>query len=492
MRRTRSSNRPLVVITNWRDRRHPEAGGAEEVCEQLAGRFAQSGMQVVLLTASVPGAPNKEEMDGFSIVRRGGRFSVYPWALLWLLARRRKIAGVIDSQNGIPFFTPLVTRRRTPVVMLLHHVHQDQFDLYFSPIMSRIGKWLEKTGSRLVYQKRSIVLVSPSTRNAARLRLGLQGDMVVVPPGSEPVACSQAGIAGRSGTATIVCVGRLAPHKRTAVIVEAMPELLSEFPGLTLHLVGDGPERSALEDLTGRLGLGNSVVLHGWLASSERDHLLRTAWMSVNASEAEGWALSVIEANAFGVPVLAYPRPGLKDSIRDGETGWLIDEDMSPAKGIASALRELSDERTAEAMATRARQWSSQFTWEEMARRVLAVLHAEEDRLAHLPDKRRIISDVATVVRIPVDLLPGGVIPKFRSTDNCMISDDDLVVLLRGHDTDSTRMVLERVGLYQSAISDPRVVISVARPVDLVSPAVSASHVIPPLSTESREDALAG
>ena len=87
-------------------------------------------------------------------------------------------------------------------------------------------------------------------------------------------------------------------------------------------------------------------------------------------------------------------------------------------------------------MATRARQWSSQFTWEEMARRVLAVLRAEEDRLAHLPDNRRIISDVATVVRIPVDLLPGGVIPKFRSTDNCMISDDDLVVLLRGHDTE--------------------------------------------------------
>ena len=90
MRRTRSSNRPLVVITNWRDRRHPEAGGAEEVCEQLASRFAQSGMQVVLLTASVPGAPNKEEMDGFTIVRRGGRFSVYPWALLWLLAAAKK------------------------------------------------------------------------------------------------------------------------------------------------------------------------------------------------------------------------------------------------------------------------------------------------------------------------------------------------------------------------------------------------------------------
>ncbi|MEO7058899.1 MAG: glycosyltransferase, partial [Lapillicoccus sp.] len=84
-----------LVITNWRDSSHPQAGGAEVVCEKLAERFAADGHDVVLLTAAVAGAPAREQRNGYTVIRRGGRFTVYPWALLWLFLHRGSIEGVI-------------------------------------------------------------------------------------------------------------------------------------------------------------------------------------------------------------------------------------------------------------------------------------------------------------------------------------------------------------------------------------------------------------
>ena len=125
--------KPQLVLTNWRDSSHPQAGGAELCCEQLAERFAAEGHDVVFLTAAVHGESAVEERNGYTIRRRGSRFTVYPWALLWLAMHRRSLEGVVDSQNGIPFFTPLAVRRKTPVVLLLHHIHQQQFAGYFPP-----------------------------------------------------------------------------------------------------------------------------------------------------------------------------------------------------------------------------------------------------------------------------------------------------------------------------------------------------------------------
>lgn len=491
MIRRRNPEKSLLVITNWRDTKHPDAGGSEVVCERLARIFVERGSDVVLLAAAVHGESRREKRDGFWIIRRGGRFTVYPWALLWILLHRRQVIGVVDSQNGIPFFTPLAVGSKTPVLLLLHHVHQDQFSLYFSPLMTYLGRWMERKGTRLVYRNRSIVAVSPSTRLGARRRLGLKGDIIAVSPGCESPVSSISARRGRAECERIVCVGRLVPHKRMHLIVEAMPELLEEYPDLELHLIGDGPERSALEALVKATALEEHVTLHGALSSFHRDHLLRTAWMSVNTSEGEGWGLSVIEANSLGVPVLAYRRPGLRDSIRDGETGWLVDEDEGLSSSVAQALRSLIDEDDSEAMGTRAQQWASQFTWEGMADQFLALLRAEGGRLAHSPNNRRVATDLATVVRVPVDELPEGFRPVFRYLDKCVTSQTDLVVLLRNTDTETAIAALRRAGLPAPLLGSARLSVSVATTVDLVSPAIVASAPLIPLDTQHR-DVLAG
>ncbi|MEP6797753.1 MAG: glycosyltransferase family 4 protein [Lapillicoccus sp.] len=458
-----------LVITNWRDSSHPQAGGAEVVCEKLAERFAAEGHDVVLLAAAVAGAPATEQRNGYTVIRRGGRFTVYPWALLWLFLHRGSIEGVIDSQNGIPFFTPLVVRRQTPVVLLLHHVHQAQWGLYFSPFVATAGRWLERVGCRVVYGKRAIAAVSPSTRQAARRQLHLRGPIHVVSPGLSSAGPAMPRPRVRAEHECLVCVGRLVPHKRTELIIEAMPALAAEFPDLQLHLVGDGPDRDRLEHLVDTLGVAQHVRIHGQLAAADRDRLLRTAWLTVNASAGEGWGLSVLEANAFGVPALAYRRPGLRDSIIDGETGWLVDDAEVLAEAISGALTQLKDPAFALAIGERAERWAAHFSWTDMAHQMMGILHSEGGRLQQT-DERRASTDLATVVHVPMAMLPAGWTPHFRVDDTWTINAKGLSVLLPGADTQSTATALRRAGLPEAVITNGAVRVVVARPRDRISP----------------------
>jgi len=457
----------LIVIVNWRDSAHPEAGGAELYCEQVARRLAAEGKEVVFLTAHASGR-RKERRDGYTVIRRGGRFTVYPWALLWLLVHRRQVVGVIDSQNGIPFFSPLAVPRRTPVVLLLHHIHQQQFSLYFRPPLAAVGRWLERTGSRWVYGRRAVAAVSVSTRWAARRELMLRGPIHVIPCGLNMPATLP--MVERSMSPRIACVGRLVPHKRLDLLIEAMPEVLKRVPDVELHLVGEGPERARLHDLVTARGLVNRVQLHGWLDAHARDELLASAWLTVNPSMGEGWGLSVLEANAQGVPAVAFHVPGLRDSVRDGETGWLVKEESDLAHAVEDALRTLDDVATAREWAQRTRAWAARFTWDGTARMMAELLAAERDRLERRDPERRQSSDLITRVEIPLRTSKLSWTRAFRRTDVWSIDSGKLIVLLKSSDEESAARALRRAGVTELMLRDPSLRVSVARPSEILAP----------------------
>ncbi|SDI78936.1 Glycosyltransferase involved in cell wall bisynthesis [Frankineae bacterium MT45] len=464
----------LLVITNWRDLKHPQSGGAEVVCEELAEYFARQGRDVLLLTAHVAGQPKFERVNGYAIRRSGGQFTVYAAALLWLLRNRRRISAVIDSQNGIPFFTPLALPRRTPILLLLHHVHQEQFGQYFPAPVAALGRWLESAGSRLVYRRRSIITVSPSTRHLARKQLALKGEMRVIPPGSRPAPV--AAVRRRTDAPSIVTVGRLVPHKRTNLVIAAMPELLQRHPRLRLNVVGGGPELDALRADVERLGLHESVTFHPDCPNRTRDDLLSTSWLCINASSGEGWGLSVIESNALGTPVLAFDRPGLRDSIRDGATGWLAVEGSSLADAVDKALDELRDENAKSAIEHTCRSWAANFTWEQMGEKVDHALRAEAARLARGRHDRRRWSDLGVVVHVPRECIPNGWVPVLRHEDRVTSSADGVALFLGGADTLSVPAILTRIGL-PSSDERPEISIRVARGPDFMEQLPAAPEV---------------
>ena len=358
-----------IVLVNWRDRGHGLAGGAEEYAVRVAGSLADAGAQVTFLTARDAGQAPRTESIAMTTIRRGGRWTVYLWALLWLAANRRRIDVVVDCQNGIPFFSPLVLARRTRVVLLMHHVHDAQFGVHFPVWLARIGRWLEGPAARWVYRGATTVAVSPSTVHAMRTRLGWRGPVYVVPNGmTEPRTTDHV----RASAPRVVCLGRLVTHKRVDRLITAVGELRARWPGLELHVIGGGPQERELRAAAARLD--GVVRVHGYVDEKTKADLLGDAWLNVTLSDGEGWGLAVVEAAAYGVPTLCRRVDGLRDSVRPGETGWLMAEDADLVAELDTALRELADPARATEVARACREWASSFDWPSTGRRFTALV----------------------------------------------------------------------------------------------------------------------
>ncbi|WP_141581411.1 glycosyltransferase family 4 protein [Actinomadura sp. WMMA1423] len=366
-----SGNLRLAVV-NWRDPWHPSAGGAERYAWELARRFAAEGARVHYVTSRAPGQKRGERVEDVEFVRLGGRFTVYPLVLLWMLAfrlRRGRFDVVIDCQNGIPFFTPWVLPRRVPVFCVIHHVHDAQFGLYFPRWLAWVGQVLEGPVSRWTYRRHAFVVVSPSTQRAVRERLGWTGPTHVVPNGT--VVAEPGGVlAEPAGDPDLVCVTRLVPHKRLSLLLDLAADLAGTHPGLKLHIVGDGPEAGMLASEIRARGLERVVTAHGYVPEDMKAALVARADLHLSTSQGEGWGLSVIEAAALGVPTVAHDVDGLRDAVRDGATGWLVREGDDQADVVRRALKELADRTERDRVATECQRWAAEFDWARTAARM--------------------------------------------------------------------------------------------------------------------------
>ena len=467
-----AAQRRLVVL-NWRDRRHPAAGAAELYCERAARELAGQGHPVVLVTSRPTGTAARERLDGYDVRRLGNWWSVYPLALLWLLKNRSTVGGVIDSQNGIPFFSPLVTRRDVPVVLLVHHVHQELFTRALHPLAARLARWLEGPASRRVYRRRTVVVLSPSARTQVRRRLKFSGAIRVVPCGADSAGVQSA----RSAAPRVVVVGRLTALKRLEWLIDAMAEVRVQQPKAELHLVGDGPARQDLEERA--RALGAPVVFHGRLSDAERDAMLGSAWLTVSASDGGDWALSLIEANAAGVPAVARRTRGTTDAVRHGRTGWLVDGSSAElGAAMAWALAVLADPGLAARMADRARAWAARFTWDRTAAGLLQALEfegARRQRLARGFAERRTGNDLMVVLSVPRSAISGQWESSRRAGDVWMSDGTTVRALLAGADEGDVSAILDRLEVDPG---DPAVTVLVARHADLLGEWSDAEDVI--------------
>ena len=301
-----------VVFVNWRDLGHPEGGGSELYVETVAAGLAARGERVTVFCAAHPGAPAEEWRNGVRYVRRGGRFTVYPRAaLLGLTGRFGRHDVIIDVQNGIPFFTPLWSRRK--VIALVHHVHREQWPVVFGRMMAACGWWIESRVAPRLYRSSHYVTVSEVTKTEL-VSLGVAADRVcLVYNGTAPAIPS---LLQKSASPRIVVLGRLVPHKRVELLLQAVACLLPARPDLRVDIVGSGWWERELRDEISRLGLDGAVTLHGHVDEQTKHDLLATAWVHAVPSLKEGWGLSVVEAAVHATPSIAFASGGgLAESI---------------------------------------------------------------------------------------------------------------------------------------------------------------------------------
>jgi glycosyltransferase involved in cell wall biosynthesis len=359
--------RPAVLFVNWRDTAHPEGGGSERYNERIAEGLARRGYRVTVQCAAHRNGPADETINGVRFRRRGGRFGVYLWAMLAVIQLRPDV--VIDVQAGMPFFSRLVAR--CPVLVLVHHVHREQWSAVVGPFLGRIGWLIESRFAPLLYRNCRYLTVSDETRRElAGLGVATSRTTVVRNGQDAPPAVH----AERDRDPTLVVVGRVVPHKRVEHAVDVVARLAQRWPKLRLEVVGHGWWLDNLRQHVELRDLGDRVTLHGYVDEQDKHEILARSWVHLCPSVKEGWGIVIMEAAAHGVPSVAYRRAGgVAESIVDDETGLLADdfEDL-----VRHVDRLLADDEERIAMGDAGRDRAGTFAWERSVTEFEAVLVA--------------------------------------------------------------------------------------------------------------------
>lgn len=347
-----------VVFFSWRDIRNPEGGGAELYLDHIARGLVERGARVTVFCAAHEQAPADEVVHGVRFVRRGSKTTVYLAGFLRLLTRRfGKVDVVVDIQNGLPFFTRWATRK--PVVVLVHHVHREQWPVVYPGLPGRFGWWIERRLAPLLYRRCQYVAVSHATRREL-ISLGVDPTRIaVVHNGTAPAVPSTV---PKTPHPSICVVGRLVPHKQVEHAIDATAVLRQELPDLTLTIVGDGWWSEELEAYAARVAPEVPIEFTGHVSEQDKQDVYARSWVMALPSLKEGWGLVVGEAGMHGTPTVAYHAAGgTQESILDGWSGLLAETETE----FVADLRELlTDAHTRRSLSDGARTLSHRFTWE--------------------------------------------------------------------------------------------------------------------------------
>ena len=359
-----------IHMLAWRDLDDVEAGGSEVHAAEVARLWSEAGIEVVMRTSYAQGHPPRARRDGYEVIRKAGRYLVFPRAALSEATHRYgRRDALVEIWNGMPFFSPLWASG--PRIVFLHHIHADMWKMVLPPNLARLGDTLERRIAPSIYRSSRMVTLSPSSKQEM-LDVGFHDELVeVVPPGID-AQFQPGGV--RSATPLVLGVGRLVPVKRFDRLIRAVVAARRSAPDLELVLVGTGPERTALEQLVEQLDAGAYVRFAGRVDDDALVDLYRSAWMVASSSVREGWGMTLTEAAACGTPAVASRIPGHVDALAEGVSGLLADDDADLARHLA---RVATDPALRARLTEGALAHASTFTWTNTATRIMEILTDE-------------------------------------------------------------------------------------------------------------------
>lgn len=361
MRRTELN----ILLINYRDIGNPRAGGAEVHAHEIFRRIAAMGHSVHLLCSGYSGAGREDEIDGIKIIRRGREYS-FNYHVQWFLARTsdRTYDVVIEDVNKIPVYSPLFTN--IPILLIVPHLFGTTvFQEASIPIGLYVYIW-----ERLmphVYRNLLIEVISESTR-ADLIGRGFPSESIhVVYCGMDDTTYFPDGENRyEPGYPYILSIGRLKKYKRFDLILQAFVSLADSHPELRLLIAGEGDDSARLKAIARKLDVSERIIFTGHVQEEEKVRILRGARFIVNTSPKEGWGLTNIEAQACGTPVVASDSPGLRESVRHGETGLLVRH--GDIAQLAKAMIRLLDDRSLrDRFSMNAMDWARRFRWDTAA-----------------------------------------------------------------------------------------------------------------------------
>ena len=351
-----------ILLVNWQDIDNPQAGGAEIHLHEIFGRLAQRGHEITLLCGGWRGAGLRAHIDGMDVHRVGIRQTF--GALAYPYYRRTFARGgwdlLLEDINKMPLYTPLWRARRS-AALVPHLFGGTAFLELSAPLAAAV--WISERPLGRVYRHVPFEAISESTRDDLVERGIPRENVAVIYPGVDTESYTP-NTNHRSPTPTFAYLGRLKKYKGVHHVIDAFARLAHR--DATLEIAGAGDYRSALEQLAHSLDLGERVRFLGRISEPEKLALLRRAWGLVFASPKEGWGITNLEAAACATPVVASNSPGIRESVRHGETGFLVPH--GDAAAMAAAIDRLAASRAlVEQLGQNARRFAESFTWERAA-----------------------------------------------------------------------------------------------------------------------------
>lgn len=342
-----------LLIFNRRDIRNPDSGGAEIYTHEIFKRLTDK-YRITHFSACFRGAAHRETIDGICYVRRGNEITTHIHGFLLALREKRKYELIIDQFNGIGFMTFCFKNS----VMLIHQLYGDFWNAKLGAIGS-VFKSLELILLRF-YKDKSAVTVSESTKSDL-IANGFNGRKIaIVQNGLEQMDFPPK----ETFYPIVMYLGRLVKTKNPEQAIEAFFLAKQKVSELTMYVAGDGEERQRLESkYKGREG----IEFFGYVSKELKYELLRKASTLIIPSIREGWGQVVMEANMAGTPVVGYNVEGIRDSVRDGETGFLVPR--GDIAGLANKIVLLSKDKSLLAkFSLAAMNHAKKFSWDESAK----------------------------------------------------------------------------------------------------------------------------
>jgi glycosyltransferase involved in cell wall biosynthesis len=297
-----------ILICNWKDRRHPAAGGAEVYTDECARRWAAAGHHVTLICSAVDGEPDHDERPGYRVIRGGSRFGVYRHVATHLRIFGHRYDVIVDEINTRPFFAHRHAPS-TPSVALAFQVAREVWFPEMPLPAAILGRYVLEPMWLRQYARIPALTISRSSLESLRA-YGLR-DLSIVPVGVDVPFDITSSLPRKADVLTFVHCGRLVEAKRPGDAIRAFAETARRLgEPAELHLIGAGPLESRLR----RCGVPG-VVVHGAVGHREKFELMARAHAHLCTSTREGWGLVVSEAAAVGTRTIGYDVDGLRDSI---------------------------------------------------------------------------------------------------------------------------------------------------------------------------------
>ena len=368
-----------ILILNWRDIKNPAAGGAEILTHEMAKLWVMHGHSVTQISASFKSSSSQDIVDGVKIIRMGRWYTVHVQAFFYyVLNLKNKTDVIIDEVHGLPFFSKLYAPSKT--ILFACEVADKLFFKVFPYPLALFGRTLENIYFSH-YRNLPVFAISPSTKEDL-VRHGFSSRNITVLPMGLTVP-KKIKKFPKEKNPTLIYLSRINKQKGIEDAVQAFSLIHKNFKKSKLWIAGSGDAEyvNTIKKSIRQMSISSSVKFFGFVNEAKKFELLSRAHILIFPSIHEGWGLVIAEAGIVGTPAAVYNVPGVRDVVKKGERGIIVEKDK-PEFLAEAVIKILENDKLYKKLVSKLSGFKREIGWDNTSNTSLKILKKYENTKA--------------------------------------------------------------------------------------------------------------